>query len=1306
MEALRDRILTDLAPISPMSSSSVGFFSTLTGELIDTADLDAGYWFRNLRQTVRFEDAVRAAVDAGHSVFVEASAHPVLTVGIEQTLEDAGVSGAALGTLRRDHGGAEQLLTAFGQAHVQGLPVAWEKVLAPYRPQRVDLPTYAFQRQRYWLATAVESSAEGTSSSGQIRAADSVEARFWEAVEREDLESLARTLALDDGDGQELGALIPALSAWHRQQREASEVDQWRYRINWKPIDTKPTRLTGTWLVINHADTAMPDCADALTNQGAEVVTIDLTDPDTDRDVLAKRLADALDGRQPSGVVSLLAAAETSHPGHRALPVGLALTVSLVQALGDAGIEAPLWCLTRGAVSVSAADALTRPVQSQIWGLGRVVALEHPRRWGGLVDVPEKLDERAQQRLAAVLSGIGAEDQLAIRLSGVFVRRLARAPLGTAAPKRQWRPRGTVLVTGGTGDIGPRLVRWLADNGAEHIVLPGRRGPAAPGIPELTEELAGTGTRLTALVCDVSDRTAVADMLDELRAKGDPVRAVVHAAALIKIGSIADSTLTEFDDVMAAKVLGAQHLAELLDGDELDAFVLFSSIAGVWGSGDHAAYAAANAYLDALAEHRRARGLPANSLAWGIWLAINEWGGGNIPEGVDPSLVRKRGLPFLDPEVAISGLQRELDHDETFIALADVAWDRFVPTFSSVRVSPLIEAVPEARAILNAESNKDSQAGTGTETALRRRLAGRPTGERRQAVLELVRTQAATVLGHDSVEALPAGKAFREFGFDSLAAVDLRNRLNTATGLTLPATVVFDYPTAEALADYLLDETFGTAEEARTTTTVTTVVADDEPIAIVGMGCRYPGGVSSPEDLWQVLSTGTDAVTPFPTDRGWDLGSLFDADADAPGKSYVREGAFVESVADFDSGFFGISPREALAMDPQQRLLLEVSWEALERTGIDPSSLRGSQTGVFTGNNIHDYGSAVLRSASSSEGHVLTGNASSVISGRISYTFGAEGPAVSVDTACSSSLVALHLAVQALRNGDCSLALAGGVALMATPGAFTAFSRQRGLAADGRCKAFADDADGMGLAEGVGVIVLERLSEARRNGHEVLAVVRGTAVNQDGASNGLTAPNGPSQQRVIRQALANARLSAADVDAVEAHGTGTTLGDPIEAQALLATYGQERDKDRPLWLGSVKSNLGHAQAAAGAVGIMKMVLAMRHGLLPKTLHVDAPSSHVDWSAGAVELLTEARPWPETGQARRAGVSSFGMSGTNAHVILEQAPAVEAVEDPSQSEADALRGGPVAWVLSGKSEVGLRGQAERLGAFVAERPELS
>ncbi|XRQ09178.1 beta-ketoacyl synthase N-terminal-like domain-containing protein [Actinomadura welshii] len=567
--------------------------------------------------------------------------------------------------------------------------------------------------------------------------------------------------------------------------------------------------------------------------------------------------------------------------------------------------------------------------------------------------------------------------------------------------------------------------------------------------------------------------------------------------------------------------------------------------------------------------------------------------------------------------------------------------------------------------------------------------------------LRLVRDCAADVLGLDSGDDVDTEESFHSQGMDSVQAVRLRNLIADAIGRPLPASLAFDHPSAAAVARHLSGppgSTTAAPPAAAPRPAVAPRPAADEPVAVIGMACRYPGGADTPERLWKLLTEEAEAISGFPVDRGWDLENLFDPDPDRPGTSYADSGGFLHDAGRFDAGFFGFSDREALATDPQQRLLLEVAWEAIERARIDPAALRGGRTGVFAGTMHHGYGAGRPPGSAELEGLLEIGSAAGAVSGRISHLFGFEGPALTVDTACSSSLVALHLACRSLNAGESTLALAGGVTVMPAPTPFMEFSRLRGLAPDGRCKPYAAAADGTAFGEGAGILLLERLSDARRNGRRILGVIRGSAVNQDGASNGLTAPNGPAQERVIRDALAAAGVPAAEVDAVEGHGTGTSLGDPIEAQALIAAYGRDRPAGRPLWLGSLKSNIGHTQAAAGVAGVIKMVLAMRHGTLPRTLHLDEPSPHVDWSAGTVVPLARTRPWPRPDRPRRAGVSSFGISGTNAHVIVEEAPAEDITADTATREDTDDR--PAPWVLSARSEPALRAQARRLAEHLA------
>ncbi|MEU6075143.1 type I polyketide synthase [Micromonospora sp. NPDC047074] len=1293
---LMDPMLADFAAVLDrleLREPTLPIVSNLTGAPVDPAAMrTTGYWVRHVREAVRFADGVAHLRDAGVGAFLEVGPGGVLTALTREILaadtDDEG-GPAAVPMLRRDRPEPESAFAALAELHVTGVTVDWTRLFAGAEPRRVQLPRYAFHRQRFWPEPPPAAGFTGFAAAG------TEDAEFWTAVEQSDVAALRGQLGADPAgtDRDPVAALLPALpvlASWRRNRRDHSAVDGWSYQVSWKPVPVdEEHRPAGRWLVVLPAADA-PAWADLLPgllrDGGAEPVPVVLGDADLDRAALAARLAAAAGDGPFDGVLAVAAGQDRLLPEHPGTTVAVAGTLALLQAMADIELVAPVWCLTSGAVKAGPVDRVTHPLQSMVWGLGRAAALEAPPRWGGLVDLPATADDRLLGRLAAVLAGGSGEDQVAVRAGGVWARRLAPAP--APAPERpagDWWTGGTILVTGGTGALGGHLTRWLLDRGARHVVLAARRGADTPGLAGLLGEYAG---RVDAVSCDMTDERAVAALVDSL----PELTVVVHAAGLDHLASIEDTTLDGFSAVVAGKVLGALHLDRALADRRLDAFLLFSSVSGIWGSAGQSAYGAGNAMLDALAWSRRDRGLAATAISWTAWGGAD----GMASKNAGAEALHRMGLPTIDPQRALVALDRAVQRQQPGVTVVDVDWGRFHPTFTITRPSPLISEIPQVLA-LRAEEAESAASAAPTEKLAH--LVGLPEAEQERELLRLVNEETARVLGHATPGDL-RGRPFKDLGFDSLTAVDFRTRLNDATGLRLPSTLVFDHPTPAVLAAHLRTTVFGAAGAAPTEPVAAAVT--DEPVAIVGMACRYPGGAGGPEELWRIVADGVDAISPFPTDRGWDL-----PDGQDPG--YTPAGGFLHDVPRFDPAFFGISPREALAMDPQQRLTLEASWEVVERAGLDPQGLRGSRTGVFVGASTSGYGSGMTEAPEGTEGYLMTGGSPSVISGRVSYTMGLEGPAVTVDTACSSSLVALHLAASALRRGECDLALAGGVAVMATPDTFAEFSRQRGLAADGRCKSFAAAADGTGWAEGVGMLLVERLSDARRNGHQVLAVVRGSAVNQDGASNGLTAPNGPSQQRVIRHALASAGLASADVDVVEAHGTGTTLGDPIEAQALLATYGQDRGEAAPLLLGSIKSNIGHAQAAAGVAGVIKMVMAMRHGVVPASLHVDEPSPHIDWSAGAVSLATEAVPWPETGRARRAAVSSFGISGTNAHVIVEQAdgPATEPDESPAPRSADAalVSPGPLVWSVSARSGAALAAQAGRLARYVREHEDV-
>ncbi|AQS66338.1 type I polyketide synthase [Streptomyces pactum] len=1269
---------------------TIPIISTLTGQPTTTELTHPTHWTQHIRQPVQLHQALTHTPP--HTTYLEITPHPTLTPHTPPHTPTHT-------TLHRNHNDQHHLHTTLAHLHTTGHTTTWPTTTHTHTTttsSTAKLPTYPFQRDTYWLSPPRTAAA------------------------RENGPALLH-LTWDEHPTPHTTAALPAHTA-----------------LLTNPFDTPDTPVAPD-------EPHRPDKADRADEPDGQddgqagpdgLGVSDAPDaPDAGHRVLSGLVPTANHYRTLTDLTHALDNATTAPdtlicplPTPTTTPTDpttdthntLTATLHLLQTwlADERTTHTHLVLLTHQAVTVTP-DEDPHLTHAATTALIRTAQTEHPHRIT-LIDLDTHPDTPTTLPHALHHAHTHHQPQLAIRQGHIHTPALRHTHTPTTPPPT-WNPQGTVLITGGTGTLAAHTARHLiTQHGVRHLLLASRTGPNAPGAHQLTTELQTLGADVTLAACDIADPHALTHLLTTLP-DTHPLTAVIHTAGLIDMAPLLELTPQQLHTVLRPKVDAAWNLHHATRHLNLDAFILYSSLAATLASPGQANYAAANAYLDALAHHRHHQGLPATSLAWGPWTDTN----GMIRHlnTTTRKHTTRTGFPPLTTTNALHLLDTALTTHHPTTTATHLNTTTLTTQAHNNTLPPLLHHLTPTPAV-RTRSAGEKAAGDGS--SLKTRLTGLNEQERLEHLLNLVRTTIATVLAHPDPHHIDPHQPFKQLGFDSLTTVQLRNHLTHTTGLHLPTTLAFDHPTPHALTTHLNQQLTPHTNQKATHDKPTTTTTTDDPIAIVGMGCRFPGNITSPDALWHLITQGHEAITAFPTNRGWNLDKLFDTTGNTghtgdterkPGTSATRYGGFLHDAGAFDAAFFNISPREAKAMDPQQRLLLETAWEALEDARLDPHTLAGTPTGVFTGLSPNHYGT---HGDTELEGYLLTGTAPAVASGRIAYTLGLHGPALTIDTACSSSLVAVHLACQALRNNECTLALAGGATIMATPETFLEFSRQGGLAPDGRCKAFAAEADGTGWSEGAGIIILQRLSDAQAQGRTILALIPGSAVNQDGASNGLTAPNGPAQERVIHQALTNAHLTPDQIDAVEAHGTGTTLGDPIEAHALLNTYGQHHTPQHPLYLGSLKTNIGHTQAAAGIAGIIKMVQALNHDHLPPTLHAHNPSPHINWTTGHITLLTQPTPWPTHNRPRNAAVSAFGVSGTNAHLILQQAPTPTHTDKPTPPHTDEPTTPPhtdepttppqddtslVALPLSAKSAPALRAQATQLRDHLTDHPDL-
>ncbi|KQH77426.1 polyketide synthase [Mycobacterium gordonae] len=1256
--------------------------------------LDGSYWRRHARQPVEFAKSVRTLADLGCRLLLEVGPQPVLSAAALRAWPDPANAPRAIASMRRNANDHNQITDALADIYIAGHHPDFA-AFQHGRGRKVDLPTYPFERQTYWF--------EGR----KARPTDAVRTETVRLLEEERLEDLAALVgdSQDADDTSKTVGMLQRLAAQHNRERSVQSLADARYEICWEKLASSvagpaptPSRDSGgiTWLLLtDDADTVGP-LLDVLAAHGHRHRILALPQSDSEEELLQAELRAAaaeqptlrilhLAGLDPGGAASTRSLDRLQHRI-------LSGTQRFIRAAIASQLDLRIWMITVGAQHVTASDTVS-PTQSCLWGLGRTAATEVAKIWGGLADLPAGVGNEWPGLIAHILHGAATEDQIALRDHATYVARVSRRTEEPTTVELGLRTDATYLVTGGLGAIGLDIAEYLAARGAGYLVLTGRRNPSEAAQQRIDAIREGFGCQIRTLAADVSKRDDVTALLSTVRTELPPLAGIVHAAGEFNMGPVDTLDDAMLHQVFTGKVWGSWYLSQAALDLQLDFFLSTSSISALWPSRGWIYYACANAFLDGLAWWQRQHGIPGTTVALGLW-----------PAGMADNRTRDTwaalGVAPLSPAPTLEGMAKLIASPAPYGILAKIDWPRFLPYQLMLRKRNF-----HARIAPEVPENPVGRISVAT-TPLIDQIKAAPVQQRRALVLDYMRDAVAEVTKIDRTQ-IRDDVGFFDLGIDSLMAVNLHRRFEQGLGRELPVTLAMDYPRLNDAAEYLLRDVLGLGTPASVAAepVPAPIVRTDEPIAIVGVACRFPGA-PDPDAFWEVLSNGVDAIREIPDDR-FDIDEYYDPDPDTPGKIYTRYGGFLDSVDGFDPEFFGISPRETVWIDPQQRLMLEIAWEGLESAGYSPAALRGSRSGVFVGVCSNEYSHVLAASTFESiEAQFGTGNSISVIAGRVAFALGLEGPAMAVDTACSSSLVAIHQACHALHAGDCDLALAGGVNVLLSPASLIATSRAKMLSPDGRCKTFDAAADGYVRSEGCGVLVLKRLSDAERDGDRIRAVIRGSAVNQDGASSGLTVPNGGAQQRLIATTLARAGLAGRDVDYLEAHGTGTSLGDPIEVQAAAAVYGAGREANDPLLIGSVKTNVGHLESAAGVAGVIKVVLSLQHEMLPQNLHFRTPSPHIPWNSLPVRVLGKAVPWQgltkNGARPRRAGVSSFGFSGTNAHVLIEEAPppAELAAAKPATSDETVS-----VLALSARSAPALAGLAQRYGTWLHAHPQV-